>query len=291
MTQVAQLAQLEQKSLGNTKRLQKSRGWVLTINNYTPEELDLLTILNGTPTQYIWGEEIGEKCGTPHIQGFLYFKNARSFNSIKKMFPRARIEKAKGSPQQNLTYCSKDMKFITNIKKKQSKEEFKNSIDQQILNQEYKNIEWKKWQQEILNIIEKKPDPRKIYWYWEPEGNVGKSYLCKYISMKKNTIIGEGKMGDVFNQINNMMDRQNIPEVVLIDIPRCSIGYVNYATIEKIKNGCLYSGKYEGGICRFPHPHVFVFANEEPDYDKLSEDRFIVKKIENEKNEKKTENC
>ena len=39
----------------------------------------------------------------------------------------------------------------------------------------------------------------------------------------------------------------------------------------------MYSGKYEGGMCVFPEPHIISVSNHRPDTSKLSEDRWSVK--------------
>lgn len=94
----------------------RSRSYCFTINNYSPEDirsLDRLSIMatEGSLKYAIYGYEKGAE-GTEHIQGYLYYKNAVSFLSIKALFPRAHIEEAKGSPLQNKTYCSKEGKFV-----------------------------------------------------------------------------------------------------------------------------------------------------------------------------------
>ena len=85
----------------------RSRGWVFTINNYS--EIDLANInLLSTKTQYlIYGSELGEN-NTPHYQGYCYFKNARDFNCIKNLLPRAHIEKQRGNNHEAIEYCKKD---------------------------------------------------------------------------------------------------------------------------------------------------------------------------------------
>lgn len=278
---MTQITQITQGGLGNTKpnpatpkKAVRSRKWCLTINNYTEEEKKINNFIDDTKTQYVWGFEMGEE-KTPHIQGYLEFKNAVSFTKMKKLFPRAHIEKARGSSKSNYDYCTKDGDFISNM----DFQSFRDKLKQKTLD-EFKDVKWKDWQVEILNILKEKPDNRKIYWYWEETGNVGKSYLCKYIALTNNIIIAEGKMGDIFNQINNCLDKGVAPNIILMDVPRSSMNFINYTMIEKVKNGLIYSGKYEGGQCIFPYPHVIIFANEEPDYTALSQDRFIVKKIE-----------
>lgn len=66
------------------------------------------TMLTGTEYYGIFGEEVAPTTGTRHLQGYLYRKSAAKWRTIKDMFPDAHIEKAKGSPAQNIAYCSKD---------------------------------------------------------------------------------------------------------------------------------------------------------------------------------------
>jgi hypothetical protein len=57
------------------------------------------------------GDEVGEE-GTPHLQIYIYFVNGRTFNRMKRDFPRAHIEVARGSPEENREYCSKENVMI-----------------------------------------------------------------------------------------------------------------------------------------------------------------------------------
>lgn len=88
----------------------KHRDWVMTVNNYTEQDLASFKILT-TKAQYsICGLEVGKQ-GTPHMQCYLYFKCPRSFMPLKKAMPRAYIAPAKGNAKQNRTYCSKEGNF------------------------------------------------------------------------------------------------------------------------------------------------------------------------------------
>ena len=92
-----------------TKNPDRFRNYVFTLNNYTTEELSHLEKLK---CKYIiYGREIGEQ-GTPHLQGFVIWNNAKSFNATKKQLSqRAHIEVCKGTPYDNFVYCSKDGDF------------------------------------------------------------------------------------------------------------------------------------------------------------------------------------
>ena len=265
-------------SQGNTLPGSRLRSICFTLNNYTEEEWSEMTNLvqDSSIKQYCVGKEIGKE-GTPHLQGYFQFKNPKRWNAVKAMLPRAHIEKAKGSPQDNLKYCSKEGDYITNMDLIVTQAEMKKRLLQEI----YNGVVWKGWQVDILDMLEgeEPPHARKIFWYWEPDGNIGKTFLCKYIAMKHETIICEGKKNDVFNQIQKFIEKGVWPKIVVCDVPRTSLEYLNYGCLEQCKNGMMYSGKYEGGQCFFPIPHVIVFANEAPCYEKLSDDRWHVEKI------------
>jgi len=88
------------------------KAYCFTLNNYTQDEL---TALEGTlrdESQYaIIGFEVGE-LGTPHIQGYVLFKRAYRFATIKSRYlPRCHIEVAAGTVDSNFRYCSKDGEY------------------------------------------------------------------------------------------------------------------------------------------------------------------------------------
>lgn len=260
--------------VGNTRPPRvRGRKWCLTINNYTAEEYNSVSQVL-SQFDYIVGKEIGEG-GTPHLQIYFESKNQISFSTIKDWFPRAHIEKAKGSTDQNVKYCSKEGDFVTNITVK---------VDRRVaLLNKYKDVEWKQWQRDVLDIVEGPVDDRTIHWFWETTGNVGKSFLAKYLVLKYDAIICSGKRDDVFNQVRTWLEANPDllgPKLVVMDVPRCSGDYISYTAIESLKNGLLYSGKYEGGVCAFEAPHVVCLSNSEPQYSAMSADRWNVIKID-----------
>lgn len=263
--------------LGNTKTSKRSRKWCFTLNNWTVEEYNTITQAFSTKKwDFIIGKEIGEEKETPHLQMFVRSKNPISFETLKKINERMKIICCKGSTEQNVKYCSKDNDF-----KQEGLDEYlpKQSIEERLLEIEYKDVIWKDWQRDILNTLNGPINKRTIIWIWETTGNVGKSFLCKYIAMKYNCIIATGKTADIFNQTlewrENFPDELQIPPVI-IDIPRSEFAHINYAALEQLKNGFLYSGKYNGGKVFGLSPHCFVYANSPPEFEEMSEDRFII---------------
>lgn len=83
----------------------RSRAWVFTLNNYDEDEEGAIALLGAEYTVY--GKEVGEQ-STPHLQGYVYFKSARSLKSLKKKLPRAHWEVRRGTHEQARAYCVKD---------------------------------------------------------------------------------------------------------------------------------------------------------------------------------------
>lgn len=92
----------------------KSRSFTFTILNWTEEHLvSCLDILDEAIYSVI-GFETCPTTKTPHIQGYVYFKNERYISAIIKKFKvcnNAHIEIARGSPKQNRAYCIKDGEY------------------------------------------------------------------------------------------------------------------------------------------------------------------------------------
>jgi len=262
---------------GNTKPPAQCRKWCLTWNNYTEDDFQSLeSWLRQKNCQFVIGREVGE-CGTPHIQGFFELKSAIRFDTLKKTFPSVHWEASRGNVKQNLAYCSKEGQAVTNIELPKTAEDEYNEYVEKL----YADVKWKPWQQEIVDMLESPADDRTVYWYWEPTGNVGKSFLVKYLDWKYNAIIANGKQQDVFNQYKMYLEEEKKqPKVAMIDIPRSHESYVCYSTFEKIKDGLFYSGKYDGGKLRLIPHHLVCFANFSPNTGQLSADRWVIRNIE-----------
>lgn len=248
-----------------------------TWNNYTIE--DILLIKDYCTTRkhkYFFGEEIAPTTGTPHLQGYIEFNWPVKFSTLKKNFPKMHFKSPNGSREHNINYCSK----YGETPKEKLHSNFPPSVKEIVLQTEYpEDIVWKPFQKQVLDILDLEPDRRKIFWFHEPTGNIGKSYLCKYLGLTRNIILADGKKNDVFNQVKTELDNDKIPNIIILDIPRTSHNYINYGVIENLKNGMIFSGKYEGGLCIFPIPHVIIFSNEPPDLSCLSKDRWCVHHI------------
>ena len=273
---MSQLSESSASSSGNTKpmtskpkRISSSKSWCFTHNNYTESELsEMAHDFEMEGMQYIIGREVGES-GTPHLQG--YVTSDKTFRPMEKFSHwnmKPHWEKCRGSRKANIQYCRKEKNYYTNIDVDEELEE-KNLI---IVSEPYG------WQNQVIDIIDEVPDNRTIHWFWEPNGNIGKSSLVKYLCHVHGAQVCAGKASDMKCQIASLKDKP--PKIVIFDVPRSNLDYISYTGIEEIKNGCFSSPKYESKMYIMNSPHVIVFANEPPIDRKLSKDRWHIVEID-----------
>lgn len=223
---------------------------------------------------YAFGEEYGESGDTPHIEGYMIFHKITEFHIIQDIFEWSFLKwSTKARAIAGLKYSCKELnRIVTNMK----------NIPRPLVKMTYDML--RPEQREIADVFKGYEDPlfgRKIYWFWESVGNWGKSITVTYMIDQMDAIEVCGKGADVFCGISNHIeDTGQCPPIVIYDVPRSSAKYVSYASIEKIKDGKFFSGKYDSKPVRFNKPHIVCFANCPPEFeDTVSKDRWIIKKL------------
>ena len=88
----------------------RSRKWVFTVNNYTPETTPTAASLPGA-TWCCFGREVGAG-GTPHLQGAVYFRDAKTMGAVRLLLPGAHLEPMRGTFVQARDYSIKDGDFV-----------------------------------------------------------------------------------------------------------------------------------------------------------------------------------
>lgn len=285
------------------------RSYVFTLNN--PATTELPELVNA---RYIsWQLEEGET-GTRHLQGYVELVKPMRLAGMKKWLPTAHFEARRGTRDQARDYTMKDDtrvegpfergQFTTAQGARSDISAVRDAIaagtSKRELFEEYPDIAAKypryidtmlryqvddqaeriidyipryTWQRDILEIVAGPADPRKIYWVYDRAGNRGKTYLAKHLVDKYNAYYTNGgKSVDLTYAYGGQ-------PVVVFDYVRESKDFVGYGVIEQLKNGILMSTKYESVTKRFPVPHVFVFANFEPEEGKFSVDRLHLFKV------------
>lgn len=130
------------------------------------------------------------------------------------------------------------------------------------------------FQKDLLDMVQEVPDDRKIVWIYDPQGGMGKSTLCNALIRNHGAFYCAGKGADMFYAYD-------FERIVLIDVPRSTTEeYISYGAIEKLKDGLIFSPKYESGMkIRDDPAHVIVFANCKPAEGKWTEDRLDLRQI------------
>lgn len=131
--------------------------------------------------------------------------------------------------------------------------------------------QWREWQAHLLAYLdseEAKEDDRTIVWVTDPAGGMGKSTLVRFLVANSGAILLNGKIADMAHAYNS-------EPIVLFDVTRTQLEHMDhlYSFAESLKNGIIFSTKYESGMKIFKSPRVVFFANTTYTRGKWTEDR------------------
>ena len=132
------------------------------------------------------------------------------------------------------------------------------------------------WQATLYNKLILPVDPREIIFIVDKKGNTGKSWFARYYCDRHDNaqILVPGKKADMAFIIKEHS------RVIFFDCPRSKQGeFIQYDFLEELKNGFIFSPKYESCIKKLTPPHIVVMMNENPDEKKLSADRYSITTI------------
>jgi hypothetical protein len=290
----------------------RAKYWCFTLNNYTPADEDRLSTPIDGVDYLVYGREVGAS-GTKHLQGTVCFSDRKRLPQVIDKIGQAHCTITR-LLHQSIEYCKKDGDFVevgdvTVVKEKRGKpgvkceiEEFKNSVKEgvtdmkqlremhsevcarhprfvesyvqdHISNFKVKAHPLRRWQGELYDELKHRPDERKIYFVVDRVGNQGKSWFARYYCDLHDDaqILAPGKKADMAYMV-----KENI-RVFFVDCPRSKQGdFIQYDFLEELKNGYVFSSKYESRCKKFPTPHIVVCMNEHPCMEKLSADRYRI---------------
>lgn len=241
----------------------RSRGWVFTINNWTAEDQAAARALQECAHYLIFGEEVGDQEETPHLQGYVYFKDAKAFSKMKKMLPRAHLAVAKGNPSQNRVYCSKQGTFEefgtcpaqgTRNDLDEIRDELKAGANMRAIVDKVKNVQQLKLAETWLKFNEKPRDFKtEIRWYWGPTGS-GKSRAAReWLGEGCYTCMDEGKWFEGYDG----------HEAVLVDDFRKD--FLKFHQMLKFLDRYEYRVETKGGSRQFVARKLAITAPYPPD--------------------------
>ena len=187
----------------------------------------------------------------------------------------------------------------------------KNGIHQESLRQEYKealdlhlkksvksfpeNIEFKPWQISLLlkipteiSLLLKIPTERKIIWVVGKSCGEGKTWLQNYIKYKygDRRVVKGISLQTKSGHITHALTKHPLAtaDIFLFNVGKCvdTFTEINYEMLEGIKDGELFSSKYDSQRIKVKTPNiVMVFSNDGPNTSKLAKDRWKLFFIEN----------
>jgi len=264
---------MEQKSnavvFGNTSPNTKHRSYILTINNPTQEIIT--TFLEDPHVKYsVYQLERGEKCGTPHLQGVLHYKNSMPWP--KKRYPTAHIEVVH-KLQDAINYCMKEETRIegcgpveTGVRPQQGRRTDLEAIatglatktitmDTIATDHPSTYVRYFKGLQALEQHLIKPrsmTNPPKIYWLWGIAG-IGKTFVPQSIFGEDHCYIKDG---------TQWWPNYNQEKCIIIDD---FDGKWPYRDLLRLLDKYRYQGQYKGGYCQITSPYIFITCEFPPE--------------------------
>lgn len=289
----------------------RAKNWCFTLNNYTPQDVDRLSTPIDGVEYLIFGREVGAS-GTPHLQGTVCFQSRKRLSQVIATIGQCHCTVTRYL-HQSIDYCRKDGDFTeiglppAGKGERSDLEEFKASVKEGVTSlvelrelhssvcatyprfvKEYLDDNRPKvtvqlhplreWQGRLYELLMRPPDPRHIIFIVDKVGNQGKSWFARYFcDLNDNAqIIVPGKKADMAYVV-----REDC-KTFFLDCPRSKQGeFIQYDFLEELKNGYVFSPKYESRVKKFRTPHIVVCMNESPDMSKLSADRYSITNLTN----------
>lgn len=292
--------------------MSRSKNWCFTLNNYTDDDVERINNLvetNPRVSYVLYGLEVGDS-GTPHLQGFITCTTPQRLLQVKNTIGgNPHLETAR-NVNASILYCKKEGQWTEfgarasgNQGKRNDLEDFKADVKGGMLNMkdireahaevyakypryclEYVRDHFPKpeipdhplrpWQQTLDNILTEEPDRRTIIFVVDEVGNSGKSWFADWYQQKTGDtcqVLTPGKRSDMAYMLPMSL------RVLFLDAPRAKQSeFIQYDFLEDLKNGRVFSPKYESVMKTYAPMHIVVCMNEEPDRTKLSADRYRV---------------
>lgn len=308
-------------------------GFVFTLNNWTAQNLqELRALANHADVKYAcWSQEVGAT-GTPHLQGYIHFREKKTTAFCHTLVSHASFMYAKGLPEHSRLYVrkgeqskdewdlhktegpnyGKNLTGFEEIGELPAKPGKRTDIDRfyedveagwtsrrELMNKHRNvfarypkfvetvlaefaprppapDIVLRDWQQELHAKLVLPAHDRKVLFYVDHAGNAGKSTFALYLVSHRDDvqIIHPGRLNDMAYEL----DAEK--RIIIIDVPRSQMEFLQYQFLEYCKNMLVPSHKYTSQTKFFRvRPHVVVFCNEQPDMNKLSADRYDIYSI------------
>jgi len=288
-------------------RRAQSKNWCFTLNNYTQADEDRIQGLGAEIQYVVYGREVGDS-GTPHLQGYISFGARKRLAQVKAAVGATAHCEIARNPAASIEYCKKDGDFYESGEvpggsgHRSDLDAFKEDVKQgnhdlssirELHSDVYakyprfcleyiqdnlpkKAIEvhpLRPWQAEMNVKLNGPPDDRTIRFIVDLTGNNGKTWYAHYYASlhERVQVLQPGKKADMAYALDATV------RCLFVDAPRSKQGeFLQYDFLEQVKDGYVFSSKYESRVKTLSKCHVVVLMNEEPDMTKLSADRYEI---------------
>jgi len=288
-------------------KMSKAKNWCFTTNNYNDQHLlRISAIAEDDSTAYLcYGKEVGAE-GTPHLQGYVSFKARKRFEQVKRLIPDSHLSVARGTASQNQAYCQKEGDFTEfgdppsgageRCDLKLFMEAVKSGCtDRKLLREEHSKTMARyprfcseyigdheeadvpdhplfEWQRILNEKLSRETNDREIVFVVDKEGNVGKTWFAKWFCARNETAqyMESTKKADMAYSLKRDVTH------LFVNCTRQQVDFLNYSFLEAVKDGMVFSGKYESCTKIVGPCHVIVMMNQDPEMDKLSSDRYKI---------------
>lgn len=246
--------------------------WVFTLpqcisGRKVAEVAEVAGVLSDIAKEYYFQLEKAPTTGMLHYQGCLSLKDRQSFLQVKNVLPGgAHLEPCRDWFA-SIKYCQKEESRLDGPWSHLSPPG--NKFPHQLM-----RANLYLWQVAVLGWLMQEPDNRTINWIYDLTGGNGKTAFALHMYDNHNAIIfNTGKDTDIAFAYSGQ-------KIVIFDYMRSKM-HVSYQVLEAMKNGYLFSGKYESKVKRFASPHILCLANWKPDFKQMSADRWKLYKLDN----------
>lgn len=249
-----------------------SPSYVFDFTYFTEKDYtEILSTLKDKCKKYCFQLEKCPSTNREHYQGRISLKEKKRVTQLQKFlqFDGCHFSITSNENKDNQFYVSKEETRI--------KGPWKDSDEDLYIPRQVREItKLRPWQQDIVDLS-KVFDTRTINIIFDPNGNNGKSVLTMYMRAYK--------LGRKIPYCNNYKDVMRmvcdmpISNCYLFDLPRSidkKILAGLFSAIEEIKGGYAFDDRYHFKEIMFDCPQIFVFTNEQPDRNYLSQDRWKI---------------
>lgn len=283
--------------IASTKtRARKHRDWCFTWNNYhlyehprytaqgIPQEEHAIKRIEDRSKElgfnYVFQLEGYGVSGleTPHLQGYIECKEECTFTSLG--FEAAIHYGRRKAPDRNIAIA-----YCTEIeKRKWHTTPYCSDGFEKYLPEDTKIFlpdEFHPWQKKAFEIIKSKPCRRTVHWFWDVGGHTGKTEFIRFLCSYYDAVDIEGRGEAIRHTVAKYVKETGLkPKIVVSILGKSKDEPLSYEGIERVKDGFFTSSKYRGFKVNMNPPHILIFANERPDIDALSADRWKIWEID-----------